>query len=229
MKKTLKFLIITLFFIFLMGGAFVLYQKLSKEYKPDSLLVEGTSGDNDNIQSVENTASGENNENSQAADSADDEAASEAETDTESDKITAPDFTVVDLDGNEVRLSDFTGKPVVLNFWASWCGPCKSEMPDFNEMYLSLGEHVQFLMINVTDGSRETVETASDFVKSEGFSFPVYFDTSYSATYTYGATSLPTTYFISSDGYVEARAVGAIDSETLQKGISLIYSQVEAD
>ena len=71
---------------------------------------------------------------------------------SETEKILAPDITVYDINGNEVRLSDFAGKPVIMNFWASWCGPCQMEMPDFNEKYQELGEEVQFLMINMTDG-----------------------------------------------------------------------------
>ncbi|MBR5473897.1 MAG: TlpA family protein disulfide reductase, partial [Lachnospiraceae bacterium] len=81
---------------------------------------------------------------------------------------------------------------------------------------------VHFLMINVTDGSRETVKTASDFIAEKGYSFPVFYDTQYDASMTYGAYSLPTTYFIDAEGNLVARAVGAINAETLQKGIDLI-------
>ena len=88
----------------------------------------------------------------------------------------APDFTVYDAEGREVRLSDYFGKPIVLNFWASWCGPCKMEMPDFQEKYLELEGEVHFLMVNMTDGARETVETATAFLAESGFTFPVLFD-----------------------------------------------------
>ena len=146
----------------------------------------------------------------------------ETEAQTEPEKMKAPDFTVYDADGNKVHLTDFVGKPIVLNFWASWCGPCKMEMPDFNEKYLELGEEVQFLMINMTDGSRETVAIASEFIKESGYSFPVFYDTKMDAANTYGAYSLPMTFFIDAEGYPVARATGAIDAETLMRGIDMI-------
>ena len=147
----------------------------------------------------------------------------ETEAAEETQPMTAPDFTVTDADGNEVNLSDFFGKPIVLNFWASWCGPCKMEMPDFDEAYTQQGEQIQFLMVNMTDGSRETLETAKSFVAESGFGFPVYYDTSYEAAMTYGVSSLPTTYFISAEGHLTAWAAGAIDMETLQRGIDMIH------
>ncbi|MCF2682715.1 cytochrome c biogenesis protein/redoxin [Faecalicatena contorta] len=152
------------------------------------------------------------------------EASTPTTQENESEKILAPDFTVYDLDGNEVHLSDFIGKSVVLNFWASWCSPCKMEMPDFNEKYLEIGEEVQFLIINMTDGFRETVETASAFIAEQGYSFPVFYDTDQDAAATYGVYSLPTTYFIDEEGNAIAQATGAIDEEILQQGIDMIIS-----
>ena len=141
---------------------------------------------------------------------------------TEAPKIAAPDFTVYDIDGNEVKLSDYLGKPVVLNFWASWCGPCKMEMPDFDEKAKELERKVQFLMVNLTDGSQETVETASAFIAAQGYTFPVFYDTDQSAAYAYGVYSIPTTYFIDAEGYAVAYAGGAIGADVLQKGIDMI-------
>ena len=136
--------------------------------------------------------------------------------------VPAPDFTMVDDEGNEVKLSDFFGKPIVLNFWASWCGPCKSEMPDFDEAYLSQGEEVQFLMVNMTDGAQETLETAKAFITASGYSFPVYYDVNSDAAITYGVSSIPTTYFIDAAGNLVTYGRGALSAATLQKGIGMI-------
>ena len=109
-----------------------------------------------------------------------------------------------------------------MNFWASWCGPCKMEMPDFNEKSKELEGKVQFLMINMTDGDRETVESASAFIAKKGYTFPVFFDTDLNAANTYGAYSLPMTVLIDAKGNLVTYAIGAISGETLQKGIDRI-------
>ena len=134
----------------------------------------------------------------------------------------APDFTVLDANGKEVKLSDFRGKPVVVNFWATWCGYCVKEMPAFEEVYQQMGSDIHFLMINVTDGVQETVDKASAFIADSGYTFPVYYDTQYSATRTYGAYSLPMTFFFDAEGYAIAQATGAIDKDTLLRGIEMI-------
>lgn len=143
---------------------------------------------------------------------------------TRNDLTPAPDFTVYDAGGNPVKLSDHLGKPVVLNFWASWCGPCRKEMPDFDEVYKEMGDQVAFLIINLTDGKQETVDSASAFIASQGYTFPVFYDTASQAAYAYGVQSIPTTYFVDAQGYLVARATGAIDKETLKRGIEMIKS-----
>ena len=148
------------------------------------------------------------------------------QTETESgdaeQKIQAPDFTAIDMDGNEVSLSDFVGKPVVVNFWASWCGPCKMEMPDFNEIYHEYGDEVVFMMVNMTDGGQETLESAKEFINSQPYDFPVYFDVNMEAAIAYGVSAIPMTFFIDAEGNVVTYALSMLDAATLEKGIEMI-------
>ncbi len=144
---------------------------------------------------------------------------------TEEEISTVPDFTVIDHDGNEVSLSDMRGRPVIINFWASWCPPCKSEMPDFEEAYKKYGDRVVFMMLNMTDGSRETTETAKAFIDKMGYTFPVYFDTTAQAAMAYGAYSIPMSFFVDSEGYLAAYAEGPVDSAGLEKGIGMILEK----
>lgn len=143
----------------------------------------------------------------------------------EAEPVLAPDFTVYDAEGNEVRLSDFAGKPVVLNFWASWCGPCKSELPAFENVWQEFGGDIEFLMVNLTDGVSETVDGVSKFVSKNGFTFPVYFDTAQNAAYTYGVTSIPATALVNADGEIVAAQVGAVSEDSLRNAVLSMLSE----
>jgi len=138
------------------------------------------------------------------------------------DKEKAPDFTVTDADRNSIRLSDMEGKPVVLNFWASWCPPCKLEMPDFEKLYQELGDDVQFMMVNLTDGQHETKDKAEAYVSGEGYTFPVFFDTKQQGASAYGIRSIPTTFFIDRDGYIVTGVQGMLEEAALRQGIDII-------
>ncbi len=199
MNGKIKVIIGILAFALVISGAYIAYDKLSEDYAQNSLAT--------NAPAITNPVSPNPVETTRAENSQ-----------TE----TAPDFTVYDADGKPFKLSDFIGKPVVLNFWASWCPPCKGEMPDFNEIYKEKGEEYQFMMVNLTDGARETVETAKSFIEEQGYEFPVFYDSDVDAAMKYNTYSIPVTYFINSDGTPAAYARGAIDAETLQKGLDMI-------
>ena len=154
----------------------------------------------------------------------DDLAAEETKADAVNKNL-APDFTVYDLEGNAHSLSDFRGKPVIVNFWASWCGPCKREMPDFEEKFREYGEEIQFLMVNLTDGSRETVESARDYMDGQGYTLPVYFDTDLSGAVAYAVSSVPSTYFIDENGALVAYGKKALSAEKLQAGIDMLIAK----
>lgn len=131
----------------------------------------------------------------------------------------AIDFTVLNKNKERVKLSDFYGKPIVANFWATWCGPCKYELPEFDEAYKKYNEQVEFMMVNLTDGYSETVENVEKFVKDNKYEFPLYFDTEYSAANAYNIYSIPQTLFIDKEGNISTLYIGMMNKETLEKYI----------
>ena len=206
MKKRAT-LLLAVVFAAVLGGAYLLYNRLSGTVETQQLTVEEDPGQIQEELRPDDTAGvGE---------------VAEAGESDGAEPMEAPDFTVYDGSGESVALSDYFGKPIVLNFWASWCGPCRNEMPDFNAAYEEQGEEIHFLMINAT-GGQETQETAAAYVEGEGFTFPVFYDLEYNAVQTYRTFAFPTTFFIDGKGNLIARAVGAIDAATLQQGIDLI-------
>lgn len=135
--------------------------------------------------------------------------------DPESDTPSAYNFRMQDMNKNTVYLSNLMDKPVVLNFWASWCPPCKSEMPGFEEAYIEYGEDVNFIMISVDSA----ISDASDFISENEYTFPVYYDAYNEGSYYYNVTSIPRTYFITTDGAIILSHTKAVTKDTLCQGI----------
>ena len=134
----------------------------------------------------------------------------------------APDFTVYDEAGNAVKLSQFEGKPVVVNFWASWCGPCETEMPHFQNAYEKYGNSVQFMMVNLCGYGNDSKEEAKALIDSKGFTFPVFYDTDADAMMQYVGRSIPVSCFINAEGKLEAMLIGIVSEEQMETYITQI-------
>lgn len=203
MKKGDKFVLLALAFVALMILAVMGYRILSESYAPQgtvpSPITDSASGMADN-----------------------DDSAIQEDTDSSSTDGLAPDFTVLDMDGNSVKLSDYFGKPLIINFWATWCGPCKSELPAFNNMYEKYKDEVNFLFVNLTDGSRDTIESVTQFIEDEGYTFPVYFDTTMEAATAYGAYSIPMTILIDNEGIPVHSQAGAMPEDIIEQFIEIL-------
>lgn len=208
MKKNDKFVLLLLLLVALLMVTAIGYQFLSERYAPEEFPI--TVVEDEDASLTENASVNTEDKNNSTADN------------DSSTSMKVPDFTVYDLEDNAVSLYDCLGKPVVLNFWATWCGPCQSEMPAFNQMYQQYGNQITFLMVNVTDGSRDTVETVTSFYEDSGYTFPIYFDTTLEASMAYGAYSIPVTFFIDPEGYLLYNHMGAISEDALAQCMELL-------
>lgn len=135
------------------------------------------------------------------------------------DVIKAEDFVAYDIDGNEVKLSDCYGKPIVLNFWSTWCNHCKIELPLFEKAYKE-NPDITFIMINIT--AADDVKLVNDLLEKNGYTFTVWLDADADATAKYGVSSIPATYFIDKNGNIVNHTVGEMDEATLEKRLEMI-------
>jgi peroxiredoxin len=122
--------------------------------------------------------------------------------------LEAPDFTLEDLRGSQVSLKDFAGKVVFLNFWATWCGPCRVEMPSMEKLWQKFKEEA-FVILAVD--LREGKEEVSSFMKDYGLTFSVLLDSRGEVASMYAVRAIPTTYLLDSEGIIVGRALGARD------------------
>jgi peroxiredoxin len=119
----------------------------------------------------------------------------------------APDFTVKTMEGKEVKLSDYEGKKVFLNFWATWCPPCKAEMPHMQSFYDDKPENIEILAINLEESNKKI----SEFVDQYGLTFPILMDEDGKVTETFEVYTIPTTYVLNEDGTVHQKIIGPMD------------------
>ena len=253
MNKYVKLTLALFAFVVFLIGIYFLYDKLAEEYNPQQNLMVESAGSNkqseegrdsqesdamsdlvekkeenvdegtDNSEELSNSETDEVDESVDTGMPEGENSNDNTGTSEEEPSNLAIDFTMEDAAGEEVALYDYIGKPMVLNFWASWCRPCKAEIPDFQEAFEKYDGEIAFLMVNMTDGVQETKESAVSFIEEQGYTLPFYFDTQLQGAYTYGVYSLPMTFFIDADGEMIAYAQGMIDRETLETGISMIY------
>lgn len=126
-----------------------------------------------------------------------------------SEEDLAPDFTAETVDGKEFVLSEQKGKVVLLNFWATWCGPCVGEMPAFEKLYSEYGEKIAILAVDCA----EDKDTVKQFVSDNGYTFPVAYDTEGSISEKYPTSGIPYTLVIGKDGKVKKTFLGADDAD----------------
>ncbi|PFB98688.1 thiol:disulfide interchange protein [Bacillus cereus] len=133
----------------------------------------------------------------------------------------APDFELTKLDGAKVKLTDLKGKKVILNFWATWCGPCQQEMPDMEAFYKEHKENVEILAINYTPSEKGGgEEKVSNFAKEKGITFPILLDKNIDVTTAYKIITIPTSYFIDTKGVIQDKFIGPMTQKEMEKRIA---------
>lgn len=134
----------------------------------------------------------------------------------------APDFELTTLAGEPIRLSELQGKKVILNFWATWCPPCKAEMPHMQNFYEDYAEteNVEIVAVNLTSGDREA--SVEEFVKDYGLTFPIPMDVEGEVGQKFQAVTIPTSYIIDTNGLIQHKIVGPMDETMIQDFVSNI-------
>lgn len=126
----------------------------------------------------------------------------------------APDFELKTLDGKTVKLSDYRGKKVILNFWATWCPPCKAEMPDIQKYYNEADDNVEILAVNI-----DPQYDVKKFVRDANVTFPVLLDSKDEVNTLYKILTIPTTYFIDGEGIIRSKHLSVMTTEIIREHI----------
>lgn len=136
---------------------------------------------------------------------------------SDAEKIAALDFKLKDLNGKDVSLSDYKGKKVFLNFWASWCPPCKAEMPDIEKLHQQTKDS-DLVILAVNIGEDKT--TAKSFMQSNKYSFTVLLDSNQNIAAQYNISAIPTSFFIDKEGNIVSTIKGGMTLEQMKTNIS---------
>lgn len=188
----------------------------------------------DNVPQESGSASGSSSESASAQT---DETAGSETAPSDPDVIPAPDFTLFDQYGNEHTLSDYKGKTVFLNFWATWCGPCRSEMPEVQELYEKYGENEEELVVlgvaTPNLGREGSAEDIAKFLKDQGYTFPTVMDDTGFISAMYGISAYPTTFMIDKNGnvygYVSSALTGDIMESIVQQTMDSVTAETETE
>ena len=218
MKKYTSLIIWITALVLIFIAAYVFYDKYQSQMiiqppVPDALA---DSPNNDGKSQDDTQDTGTNNTDDGTTDGSGNDAGSDSGTGDEDDRIMVPDFTLKDLDGNEVSLSDYKGKIVVLNFWAVWCKYCIEEMPDFNKLDKELEEagDAVVLAVNV----QESYDTVKDYITKNEIGLKVLLDEDGQvAGGIFGVSGYPTTFVVNKDGSLYTYIPGKTDHETMRK------------
>ena len=186
----------------------------------------------DRTEDGENAQSDVNAEENAGADQSGGEETQESEDEAEQQKTPAPlaDLELTDQFGNTHTLSDYKGKVIFLNFWATWCGPCRNEMPDIQKLYdeySAQGEDAEVVILGIAGpgiGQEESAEEIADFMTENGYTYPVLMDTSGEMFTQYGISAFPTTFMIDKDGNVYGYVPGQMTEDIMR---SIIDQTVE--
>lgn len=217
LNRKIMFVVLCIVLAAVIAGAAAFYNKFSQEYAGNNsinVIEKNDTAETDTKQHQSNEAPAEESDRVQAEDEQQTQQSQQSEN-------MAPDVEFFDSDGNSVMLSDFFDKPVVFNFWATWCGPCKSEMPGFNRLYGEYKDRVNFVMLNVSDSQ----DVVAEFLEENAYAFPVYFDKTQIAAYTYGANSIPLTFVLYKGGEVYGYQIGVLPEEALEQAIKTVLGE----
>ena len=132
---------------------------------------------------------------------------------------TPPDFELETMSGEVVKLSDLKGKKVILNFWASWCGPCKAEMPHMEQYYKKHkeSENVEIVAVNLTSAERRGLEGVTEFIDSYGLTFPIPLDEDGKVGDDYSVITIPSTFILGTDGKLSQKIIGPMDENMMEE------------
>ena len=213
MKNFIIILLGVLLLLSLLGYAYVTYDNAEDEIISDDY----TYGMDTQESAESHTESTEN------------ESASDVTTD-EKDDQEKYDFTVEDINGDLIKRSEITGKPMVVHFWASWCDYCTYELPALQASYEKYGDQIEFMIVCITDGEYETVESAKKYLSDKGYTFPVYFDVNSEALHNYqlyNLSEVPRTYLFDAEGNYKLKAQKAVTEDILEEGITILLEEKE--